>query len=123
MLRGFKEFILRGSVIDLAVGVVLGGAFGSLIQSLVADILTPLIGAVVGSPDFSALRLGPMNLGKFLNALTGFLMVALALYLLVVRPLNALKARKAETPEALAPEEVLLLREIRDLLKGRSEPS
>jgi large conductance mechanosensitive channel len=98
MLRGFKEFILRGNVLDLAVAVVIGGAFGAVIAALVKDILTPLIGAIVGQPDFSAYTLtlngSTLLIGDFLNAILAFLLVAAAVYVFVVVPMNALIARR-----------------------------
>ncbi|GIW27498.1 MAG: large-conductance mechanosensitive channel [Meiothermus sp.] len=121
MLEGFKKFIFRGNVIDLAVGVIIGGAFGAIVNSLVADIITPLIGMIFGAPDFSSLKLGAINIGKFINALVSFLMVAFALYFFVVTPMNKLQemSRKKEPEAAPAgpPEEIVLLREIRDALK------
>lgn len=121
MLEGFKKFIFRGNVIDLAVGVIIGGAFGTIVNSLVADILTPLIGMIFGAPDFSGLKLGALNIGKFINALVSFLMIGFALYFFVVTPMNKLQAmsRKKEPEAAPAgpPEEIVLLREIRDALK------
>jgi large conductance mechanosensitive channel len=98
MLRGFKEFVLRGNVLDLAVAVVIGGAFGALITALVKDILTPLIGAVVGQPDFSALTItvngSTFLIGDFLNAVISFLLISAAVYLFVVVPVNAMVARR-----------------------------
>src|SRR6478672_1883313 len=98
MLKGFKAFLLRGNVIDLAVAVVIGGAFGAVVASLVKDLLTPLIAAVVGKPDFSALGLtihgSRLLLGNFLNALIAFVMVAAAIYFFVVAPVNAIVARR-----------------------------
>ena len=98
MLTGFREFILRGNVVDLAVAVVLGAAFGAVITSFVTDVLTPLLG-VFGVPSFEELT---VRYGLFLNALLAFLLVAAAIYFLVVQPLNALEARRqrgeAETP-------------------------
>jgi large conductance mechanosensitive channel len=100
MLKGFRDFILRGNVVDLAVAVVIGAAFGAIVTSLVEDIITPLIGAVVGQPDFSALMLGPLRIGNFLNALVSFLLVAGAIYFLVVTPVNRLTTRlKPKEPE------------------------
>ena len=98
MLKGFKEFVLRGNVLDLAVAVVIGGAFGAVITALVKDILTPLIGAVVGQPDFSAYTL-PINgstllIGDFVNAIVSFVLIAAAVYVFVVAPVNALVARR-----------------------------
>ncbi|MCS7068995.1 MAG: large conductance mechanosensitive channel protein MscL [Meiothermus sp.] len=120
MLEGFKNFILRGNVLDLAVGVIIGGAFGAIVNSLVADIITPLIGMIFGAPDFSAIKLGALNVGKFLNAVVSFLMIALALYFFVITPVNKLqelsKKNAPETPAA-PPEDIVLLREIRDALR------
>ena len=98
MLKGFREFVLRGNVVELAVAVVMGAAFGAVVASFVADILTPLIAAIVGKPDFSALvwdvNGAQITYGTFLNALIAFLMVAFAVYFFVVSPMNALEARR-----------------------------
>jgi len=98
MLRGFKEFVLRGNVIDLAVAVVIGAAFGAVIASLVKDLLTPLIAAIVGKPDFSALGVtihgSRLLIGNFLNALISFVVIAAAVYFFVVAPVNAVIARR-----------------------------
>jgi large conductance mechanosensitive channel len=98
MLRGFKEFVLRGNVLDLAVAVVIGGAFGAVVTALVKDLLTPLIGAIVGQPDFSALTFtingSTLLIGDFLNAVVSFLLIAAAVYFFVVAPVNALIARR-----------------------------
>lgn len=102
MFTGFREFIMRGNVIDLAVAVVIGAAFGTVITSFVADILTPLLG-LIGIPDFStaAITVGQAEVryGLFLNALLAFLLVALAIYLFVVKPMNALEARRQRGTE------------------------
>ena len=99
MLKGFKDFIMRGNVIDLAVAVVIGVACGAVITSFVADVLTPLIAAIVGKPDFSAfvatLNGSQIKYGLFLNALLGFLLAAAAVYFTMVAPMNAWKARRA----------------------------
>jgi large conductance mechanosensitive channel len=99
MLKGFKEFIMRGNVIDLAVAVVIGMAFGAVITAFVADVLTPLIAAIVGKPDFSALVANlngsEIKYGLFLNALISFLLIAAAVYFAMVAPMNAWKARQA----------------------------
>lgn len=118
MLEGFKKFIMRGNVLDLAVGVIIGGAFGAIVNSMVSDIINPLIGMIFGAPDFSAIKLGALNIGLFLNAVVGFLMVAFALYFFVVTPMNKLQemSKKDEAPTAPA-EDIVLLREIRDALK------
>jgi large conductance mechanosensitive channel len=99
MLKGFRQFIMRGNVMDLAVAVVIGAAFGAVVTSFVTNILTPLIAAIVGKPDFSAFNLtingGVIAYGLFLNALISFLLVAAAVYFFMVAPMNAWKARQA----------------------------
>jgi large conductance mechanosensitive channel len=98
MWRGFRAFVLRGNVIDLAVGVVVGGAFGAVIAALVKDLFTPLIAAIVGAPDFSAVGLtihgSRLLIGDFLHALISFLLIATAVYFFVVAPVNAMVARR-----------------------------
>lgn len=98
MFRGFREFVVRGNVIDLAVAVVIGAAFGVVIAAFVKDLVTPLIGAFIGKPDFSALGVtingSRLLVGDFLNALISFVMVAAAVYVFVVTPVNALNARR-----------------------------
>lgn len=102
MFRGFREFVLRGNVVDLAVGVVIGAAFGGVVASFTKDILTPLIAAIVGKPDFSALVLNvngaQITYGIFLNALISFLLVAFAVYYFVVTPVNHLMERMKRAP-------------------------
>src|ERR1700758_3921580 len=97
MLQGFKQFMLRGNVLDLAVAVVMGAAFGAVISALVKDLLTPLIAAVVGKPDFSRLTFtihhSSFLYGEFINALISFVLVAGAVYYLVVAPLNTFTQR------------------------------
>jgi large conductance mechanosensitive channel len=99
MLQGFKQFILRGNVLDLSVAVVIGAAFGAVVTAFVTNILTPLIAAVVSKPDFSAFNLtingAVISYGVFLNALIAFLLVATAVYFFMVAPMNAWKARAA----------------------------
>jgi large conductance mechanosensitive channel len=104
MLKGFKQFILRGNVLDLAVAVVIGAAFGAVVTALVKDLITPIIGAIVGKPDFSAIQFeingSKFLVGDFINALVSFLLIATAVYFFVVLPLNALVARmrRGEAP-------------------------
>jgi large conductance mechanosensitive channel len=97
MLQGFKQFLLRGNVIDLAVAVVIGAAFGKVVEAVVKGLLTPFIGAVVQAPDFSALTFtingSPFLVGEVINALISFLLIALAVYLFVIVPVNAMVAR------------------------------
>jgi len=101
MLKGFRDFVLRGNVLDLAVGVIIGGAFGTVVTSLVKDILTPIIGSLVGKPDFSAIAFNHIMIGNFLNAVFAFLLVAASVYFFIVLPANSLMARlKGPVPEA-----------------------
>lgn len=102
-MAGLKDFLLRGNVVDLAVGVVVGGAFGGVVTALTKDLLTPLIAALVGKPDFSAIQFevngSKFLLGDFLNAVVAFLLVATAVYYFVVVPVNAMMAKlNRETP-------------------------
>ena len=102
-MKDFKEFLLRGNLVDLAVAVVIGVAFGALIASFVENLITPLIAAIVGEPDFSALEFtingSVFRYGAFLNALISFLVIAAVVYFLVVKPVNALMERmKTEPP-------------------------
>ena len=96
-MKGFKEFILRGNVMDLAVAVVIGAAFTAVVTALVKDLLTPLIAAIAGAPDFSGIALtvngSKLLIGDFLNAVIAFLMLATVVYFFVVLPMNALMAR------------------------------
>jgi large conductance mechanosensitive channel len=104
MLKGFKQFLLRGNVIDLAVAVVIGGAFGAVVAALVRDLLTPLIAAIAGKPDFSAIKFtvngSIFPIGDFINVLIAFLSVAAAIYFFVVVPVNAIteRARRGQAP-------------------------
>ncbi|GAC1371316.1 MAG: large conductance mechanosensitive channel protein MscL [Candidatus Saccharimonadales bacterium] len=127
MLKDFKAFLLRGNVVDLAVAVVIGAAFGAIVTSLVKDIITPLIAAIGGNPDFSNLSVivnhSKIMYGNFINALLSFLILAAVIFFFVVKPLNTLMARFASGKEedskpAKAPE-LLVLEEIRDSLKKR----
>ena len=112
MIDGFKAFILRGNVLDLAVAVVIGAAFTQIVNSLVENIITPLIGAIFGSPDFSGITVtingSVLGIGAFINAVISFLIIALVIYFLIVAPMNRLMARvappAAEAAPALCPE-------------------
>jgi len=107
MLSGFKQFILRGNVVDLAVGVVIGAAFGSVVAALTKDLLTPLIAAIVKAPDFSTLKWtlngSTFLYGDFVNTVISFLLVAGAVYFFVVTPINALIARTRKDPAPADP--------------------
>ena len=104
MLKGFKQFMMRGNVIDLAVAVVIGAAFGAVVTALVKDLITPLIAAIVGKPDFSAIVFevngSKFMIGDFINALVSFVLISAAIYFFVVLPVNALTARmrRGEAP-------------------------
>jgi large conductance mechanosensitive channel len=127
MLAEFKAFLMRGNVVDLAVAVVIGAAFGLVVQAFVADIITPIIAAIFGKPDFSSLTFtingSVFRYGDFLNALIAFVTVAAAIFFFVVKPMNMLAARRAagQEPEAEPAPTVdqQLLMEIRDLLSAR----
>jgi len=140
MFKEFREFAMRGNVIDLAIGVVIGAAFGKIVDSLVKDIIMPPLGFLIGKVDFTNIFLtlaegkvaGPyatldaaksagavtINFGQFINHFISFLIVAFAIFL-VVKVINRLKREEAPAPaaEPVTPEDVALLREIRDLLK------
>ncbi|MDR4532244.1 large conductance mechanosensitive channel protein MscL [Glutamicibacter sp. PS] len=131
MLKGFREFVLKGNVVDLAVAVVIGAAFGAVITALVDSVLMPLISALVGSPNFDNFLLVTVNgndikFGVFLTALVNFLLIAAAVYFAVVLPLNkataALKARRGladEEEEIAEPDpQLALLEQIRDEIKS-----
>jgi large conductance mechanosensitive channel len=106
MLREFRDFLMRGNVVDLAVAVVIGAAFGAVVTSFTTNILTPLLG-ILGVPDFSTLsfELGKATVqyGTFLNALVAFILVAAAIFFFVVKPMNAMAARRAAKEPAAAP--------------------
>lgn len=144
MLKEFKEFAMRGNVVDLAVGIIIGGAFSKIVDSLVKDVIMPPIGLILGNVDFSNLFLvlkqgskapGPyetlkaaqdagavtMNFGLFFNVIISFLIVAFAVFLLI-KGINRMKREEAAAPAVPAPtpEDIVLLREIRDSLKNRN---
>jgi large conductance mechanosensitive channel len=115
MLKGFRDFVLRGNVIDLAVGVIIGGAFKGIVDKLVDAVFNPALGAIVGKPNFDdAVILGPVKLGVVLTAMTNFVLTAAVMYFFLVLPTNKL-LKRFTPPPAEAPD-VKLLEEIRDLL-------
>jgi len=138
MLKEFKEFAVRGNVVDMAVGIIIGAAFGKIVESLVKDMIMPPVGLLLGKVDFSNLfavlregaQAGPylsveaarkagavtFNYGLFINTVIGFVIVAFAVFLLI-RAINRLKVQEEAKPAATPPEEIILLREIRDSLK------
>ncbi len=127
MFKGFKEFLLRGNVVDLAVAVVIGAAFGSVVTALVKGLINPLIAAIFGKPDLTkvgefTLNNSVFSIGLILDAVLNFVLVAGAIYFVIVVPMNKLMAmrKKGEEPEPESPsEEVLLLTDIRDALRTR----
>jgi large conductance mechanosensitive channel len=139
----FKSFVTKGNVMDLAVGVIIGAAFGKIVESMVKDVIMPIVGLVGGAPDFSSIAIGAhqamkdghaviaangkplleggIMIGNFMNAVVSFLILAAVVFFVLVKPMNQLMA-KMKKPEAApvappTPEDVLLLREIRDSLK------
>ena len=134
MLKEFKEFALRGNVVDMAVGIVIGGAFGKIVSSFVADVLMPPLGLITGGADFSNLfvNLGDaqyetlaaaeeagapiLRYGQFINTVIDFVIIAFAIFL-VVKAMNNMKKKEEAAPPPEPPKEQVLLEEIRDLLK------
>ena len=131
MLKEFQDFALKGNVVDMAVGIIIGGAFGTIVKSLVADIIMPPIGLLVGGIDFASLVITlreatdtatavTINYGVFFNNVIAFLIVAWALFM-VIKSMNAMRKKEEEAPAAPAapPKNEVLLEEIRDILKTR----
>ncbi len=118
MLQGFKTFILRGNVIDLAVGVIIGVAFGAVVDSLTKDIITPIIGLLGKQPDFSAIKPFGIGIGNFINAVISFLIKATGLYFLIVLPFGQFTAKLAPVPVVTPTEK--LLTDIKDILSRKS---
>ncbi|MEQ8210875.1 MAG: large-conductance mechanosensitive channel protein MscL [Lacipirellulaceae bacterium] len=137
MIKEFKEFAMKGNVVDMAVGVVIGGAFGKIISSLVGDVIMPAVGLVTGGVDFSAMKYKlqeavpavkdaegnvttpaveevAINYGTFINTAIDFLIIAFAIFM-AIKAMNSMKKKEEEAPKA-PPEDVQLLREIRDSL-------
>jgi large conductance mechanosensitive channel len=124
-MKEFKEFISRGNVMDMAVGIIIGGAFTAIVSSLVADIITPIIGMILGGVNFSELALtvgsAQLTYGNFIQAIINFLIIAWVVFMMV-KAMNKMKKKEEEKPaEPAAPaepsEDIVLLREIRDSLK------
>jgi len=122
MLKEFRDFINRGNVIDLAVAVIIGGAFGAIVTSLVNDIIMPLVGVIMGGINFTGLAItvkdAQVLYGNFIQAIVNFLIIAFVVFL-IVRQINKLKKPTPPPEPAAPPEDITLLREIRDLLKNR----
>ncbi|WP_018963063.1 large conductance mechanosensitive channel protein MscL [Coprothermobacter platensis] len=125
MLKGFREFLSRGNVVDLAVAVIVGAAFNNVVNSLVKDLFTPLLGLIGGLPDFSNWKLGPVMIGSFINSVISFVVIAGIVYFVIVLPLNSLENRTKQREQKIASppepsEEVKLLRQIVELLQKNS---
>ncbi len=131
MIKEFKEFAVKGNVVDMAVGIIIGAAFGKIVSSFVGDVIMPPIGALLGGVDFSNLAFtvkeaaagSPavlISYGKFIQTIIDFTIIALAIFV-AVKAVNALKKKEEETPKAppMPSKEEVLLAEIRDLLKAR----
>ena len=115
----YKEFISKGNVLDLAVGVIIGGAFGKIVSSLTDDVIMPIVGLIGGQPDFSGIHLGPIKIGLFLNAVVGFLILAIIIFF-IVKGANSIKKKPVEVTAVPAPPttDQQLLMEIRDSLRA-----
>ena len=131
IVKEFKSFAMRGNVMDMAVGIVIGVAFGKIVTSLVNDVIMPPIGLLLGGVDFSAPGRHPegrrwgraggaLKYGLFINTIIDFLIVAFAIFL-VVKGMNALKRKKEEAPPPPPPVQEMLLRDIRDILRSKGE--
>ncbi|AOC58519.1 MULTISPECIES: large conductance mechanosensitive channel protein MscL [Bacillus] len=126
MLKEFREFAVKGNVIDLAVGVIIGGAFGKIVTSLVNDLIMPLVGIIIGGHDFSSLsiKIGSAQIlyGSFIQTVIDFLIISFSIFIFI-RYLNKLKRKKVEEEEVVeTPDQTeVLLTEIRDLLKNQSQ--
>lgn len=127
MIKGFKEFLLRGNVVDLAVAVVIGAAFGKIVTAIVEGFINPLIAMIFGEPDLSGVGTFTINnaefsIGLILDAILNFVLVAAAIYFVIIVPMNKVmeRTRKPVEPAApVTPEDIVLLREIRDALQTR----
>ena len=119
MLKGFKDFIMRGNLIELAVAFIVGGAFATVVSSFTA-VLMGFIGKAGGQPDFGAVEIAGVNVGTFINAVISFLIVAAVIYFFVMMPYNRIQERMSRGEETAPPSpDIALLTEIRDLLAGR----
>lgn len=134
MIKEFQEFAIKGNVMDIAVGIIIGAAFGNIVSSFVADVIMPPIGVLVGGIDFSNLSITikeaagetpavVIGYGKFIQTVVDFLIIAFSIFI-VIEGLNSLKRKKVEAPQAPpeSPAQEILLAEIRDLLKARAKP-
>ena len=122
-MAGFKDFLVRGNVVDLAVGVIIGAAFGGIVDSVTKDIITPIIGMMGGQPDFAAYKVGALGVGALVNAIIAFVIKALVVYFVIVKPFSMMMEKMnppAKPGDPPVSAEVKLLTEIRDNLKGNA---
>ncbi len=119
MFKEFKNFAVKGNVLDLAVAVIVGGAFSAIVKSMVDDIIMPIVGAVFGNPDFTTITLGPVMIGNFIQSIVNFLIIAFSLFI-VIRQINKMKKPVEKAAPKISNEEKLLI-EIRDLLKDSTK--
>ncbi len=122
MLKELKAFLMRGNIVDLAVAVIIGAAFGAIITSLVADVLTPIIGMIFGQPDFSQITFGAIKIGNFINAVVNFLIVGTSLFFVVKaieKAQSLAKKTEEEAEEEAGPTEIELLADIKALLEKK----
>jgi large conductance mechanosensitive channel len=126
MLKGFRDFLLRGNVVELAVAVIIGAAFTAIVNAIAEGLITPLIGAVFGAPDFTTWNVGPFLFGDVIAAIVQFLITAAVIYFFIIVPMNAaverLKLKEKDPVEEPSNQEKLLA-EIRDLLRDGRQPS
>ena len=122
MIKEFKEFISRGNVLDLAIGIIIGAAFGKIVTSIVDDILMPIIGMILGGVNFSSLSLtfrsSTISYGAFLQSTIDFLIIAFCVFI-IVKFINKMKKKEEKVEEKIKNDEVILLEEIRDLLQKK----
>ena len=126
IMKEFRDFLVQGNLIEFAVALILAIAFGAVVSSLVNDVIMPFIAAIFGEPDFRRVGFnvgdGRIAIGSFINAVVNFVLVGLAVFVFIVKPVKSIRARRSrgeEAPDEVASEEVQLLREIRDAVKAR----
>jgi large conductance mechanosensitive channel len=121
-IKEFKQFALKGSVVDLAVGVVIGGAFGKIVTALVADIITPALGLVTGNINLTTFTAGAFGIGDLIQSIIDFIIIALCIFV-AIKFINLMRRKEANapTPTVVPSREEIILIEIRDILKGKTQ--
>ena len=124
-IEEFKAFAMRGNVLEMAVGIIIGGAFTSIVNSLVSDVFTPILGIITGGIDFSSLSFGlgtaQIMIGNFINAVISFILVAFSVFVFIKAVNRFTKKKEEESPAPAPAADIVLLTEIRDLLKEQKE--